>query len=188
MRSSAPLRRGRPRSRAGGFTLIELMVTVTIAVVIALLAAPSFNSAFLSNKLAAYANNFVASAQVARSEAIKRNRPVHVCRSADGATCAGSGTWQQGWIVWSDQNLPVNGTLDPGEPVLQVQQPLSADYEFTSTVGTYDLAFQPGGGGSDTATLKLCRARPEPGNQERQVKIDATGRASVTTMHAGTCS
>jgi type IV fimbrial biogenesis protein FimT len=185
MRPVATQRRGRPRGRVGGFTLIELMVTLTIAAVIMLLAAPSFKDAFLSNKLAAFANNFVASAQLARSEAIKRNRPVHVCRSADGATCAGSGTWQQGWIVWSDDDR--SGALDAGEPVVQVQQALSADYEFTSTAGTYDLAFQPVGGGSDTATLKLCRARPDPGNQERQVRIDATGRPSVTTLHTGVC-
>jgi type IV fimbrial biogenesis protein FimT len=185
MKPAAKLRRGRPRGRAGGFTLIELMVTVTLAAVIMMLAAPSFNNALLSNKLAAFANNFVASAQLARSEAIKRNRPVHICRSADGASCAASGTWQQGWIVWSDDNR--NGALDAGETVVQVQQTISADYEFTSTAGTYDLAFQPVGGGSDAATLKLCRALPQPGNQERQVKIDATGRPSVTTLHLGTC-
>lgn len=186
MTSCAKLRRTGPRRRrAGGFSLIELMVTLAIVGVITMLAAPSFNDALLSNRLAAFANNFVASAQLARSEAIKRNRPVHICRSADGASCAASGTWQQGWIVWSDDNR--NAALDSGETVMHVQQAISADYAFSSNAGTYDLAFQPVGAGSDADILKLCRASPHPGNQERQVKIDATGRPSVTTLRTGVC-
>lgn len=169
----------------GGFSLIEMLVVLALIGIVTMLAAPSFNSAFLSNRLAAYANSFVASAQLARSEAIKRNRPVHVCRSADGAACAASGTWQQGWIVWSDDNS--NGTLDAGEAVVQIQQAISVDYQLNSSAGGYDLAFQPVGGGSSAATLKLCRASPNPGAQERQIKIDATGRPSVTTTHTGTC-
>jgi type IV fimbrial biogenesis protein FimT len=183
-----PLPASNPRQRRSthaGFSLIELLVVLTLIGIVTMLAAPSFNSAFLSNRLAAYANSFVASAQLARSEAIKRNRPVHVCRSADGATCATSGAWQQGWIVWSDDNG--NGTLDAGEAIVQIQQALSADYQLNSSVGGYDLAFQPVGGGSSAATLKLCRASPSPGAQERQIKIDATGRPSVTTTHTATC-
>jgi type IV fimbrial biogenesis protein FimT len=177
------LRRRRRLER--GFSLIELMVVITLIGIVTMLAAPSFNAAFLSNKLAAYSNSFVASAQLARSEAIKRNRAVHVCSSADGATCATSGSWQQGWIVWSDDNA--NGSLDAGEPVVQVQQALSTDYQFNSSAGGYDLAFQPVGGGSTAATLKLCRATPSAGTQDRQIRIDATGRPVVTTTHTGTC-
>lgn len=176
-------RHGRPAS--GGFSLIEMLVVLTLIGIVTMLAAPSFNSAFLSNKLAGYANSFVASAQLARSEAIKRDRPVHVCRSSDGASCAASGSWQQGWIVWSDDNS--NGTLDAGEPIVQIQQALSTDYQLNSTVGGYDLVFQPVGGGSSAATLKLCRAAPAAGAQERQIKIDATGRPAVTTTTTGTC-
>lgn len=171
--------------RCGGFSLIEMLVVLTLIGIVTMLAAPSFNSAFLSNRLAGYANSFVASAQLARSEAIKRDRPVHLCRSGDGASCAAGGSWQQGWIVWSDDNN--NGTLDAGETIVQVQQAISTDYQLNSTVGGYDLVFQPVGGGSSAATLKLCRAAPSPGAQERQIKIDATGRPSVTTTTTGVC-
>lgn len=179
---AAPRAGGR---RSGGFTLIEVLVVLTIIGIITMLAAPSFNAAILSNKLASFANSFMASAQLARSEAIKRNRTVHLCRSADGATCAASGTWQQGWIVGSDDNR--NGTFDAGETLIQVQQAISGDYQFNSTAGTYDLKFQPIGGGSDTATLKLCRATPDAGSQDRHIVVDVTGRVSVTTTHTGAC-
>ena len=47
----------------------------------------------------ASANDLLASVQLARSEAIKRNVAVTLCASADGTTCAGGGGWEQGWVV-----------------------------------------------------------------------------------------
>jgi type IV fimbrial biogenesis protein FimT len=167
-----------------GFTLIELMVTVAIAAILALLAAPSFNDAILRHKLTGYANNFVAAAQLARSEAIKRNAIVRICRSADGASCATSGTWQQGWIVFHDANN--DGAVSSGETVIRVQQALSPEYHFSGD--TYSVPFQATGGTSSLATLTLCRATPSAGNQERTVKLSATGRTSVETTRTGVCS
>ena len=82
---------GLARLAARGFTLIELLITIAILGILLGIAAPSFNEAILSNRLAGYANTFVAGASVARSEAIKRNFSITMCRSADGATCATSG-------------------------------------------------------------------------------------------------
>lgn len=170
----AQLYRRPPVTLHGGFTLIELMVTVAVLGVLAALAAPSFNEAILSNKLTSYANNFVASSTLARSEAIKRNVIVKLCRSSDGLTCASSGGWQQGWIVLG------------GTTVIQHQQALSTDYRLTGNV--YSIDFQPIGAGATAATLTLCRATPSPGGQERVITISATGRASVSTTRTGTCS
>lgn len=170
-----------PRMR--GFTLIELMVTVAIAAILIVVVAPSFSEAIMGNKLASFANNFVASAQLARSEAIKRNATVRVCRSADGSTCATSGTWQQGWIVFHDADN--NAARDPAETVIQVQQALSADYRFTGD--SYSVAFPSFGAGVSPANLMLCRAQPGPGHQERIVVVSATGRTSVTTTRTGSC-
>ena len=158
-----------------GFTLIELMVTVAVVAILAMVAVPSFSEAMLSNKLAGYANNFVASALLARSEAIKRNATVTLCRSADPYTsCANSGSWQQGWIVMS------------GTTIIQKQQALSTDYLFTGDA--YSIAFPPGGDAVTNATLTLCRATPSPGSQERVIKLTSTGRATTTKTTTGTCS
>jgi type IV fimbrial biogenesis protein FimT len=168
-----------------GFTLIEMLVTLTILGVLAMLAAPSFNEAMLGNKLASFANRFLASAQLARSEAIKRNAVVRLCASANGVACAGGGTFQQGWVVFHDANN--DGVVNGGETVIQVEQALSDDYHFTSNAG-YGLAFQPIGAGATAAVMTLCRATPSAGRQERRVTLSATGRASVETTRTGTCT
>lgn len=175
--------------RIRGFTLVELLVTIAIVAILAAMAAPSFNDAILSNKLASFANSFVASAQLARSEAIKRNSAVTLCRSADSQTCASSGTWQQGWIVMCKYKTaePDVCVSDGTENlVIAKQQALSSDYHFTGDV--YSIAFQPTGAGATNAALVLCRATPSAGSQERSISVSATGRTSVATTRNGACS
>lgn len=165
------------RRRQQGFTLIELVVVLTIVGVLTRLALPSFQSAILSNRLASYANSFVAAVQLARSEAIKRNSSVTLCRSTDGTSCAASGTWQQGWIVMA------------GSTVLVYQQALSDSYSFTTTSsGTpYSLSFPASGVGATSATVKICRVSPSAGDQERTIDVSPTGRTTVTKTTTGTC-
>ena len=180
---------------ARGFTIIELMVTVAIIAILAMLAAPSFNEAILSNKLASFANNFVASATLARGEAVKRNAVVTLCVVATdiSKTCTTSGDWQQGWIVFNDINgdgILDESITDPAAPSLREtliyrQQAFSADYKLTGAVK--NIAFQSVGAGATAATLKLCRATPTAGSQERDIRISATGRVSVAKTTTGVC-
>lgn len=158
-----------------GFTLIEMMVVVSILGILLAIAVPSFEEALLSNKLRSYANNLVASAHLARSEAIKSNVPVTLCASSNGTSCAAGG-WEQGWIVLS------------GAAVIQRQQAVVAGYKITESAGLASLNFQPTGVGATQATLTICRATPSVGGQERVVGISATGRPSVTKTSNGSCS
>lgn len=85
-----------------GFTLLELMLVVAIASIIAVLAAPSFSSSIKKNRLESIQREMLSALKLARNEAIARGNQVTVCGSADQSTCSGS--WHQGWITFVDED------------------------------------------------------------------------------------
>ena len=165
---------GRP-ARERGFTLMELLVAVSIAAMLFAIGVPMFRNASLGARLSAAANNLLASVQLARSEAIKRNVRVTLCTSSDGATCAASGGWEQGWIV-----------RDAAGAVYQHVQAQDDGYHVTQTGGTLPLTFQPIGIGASAAVFTVCRNDPI-GAQERVVSVRASGQSYVTNTETGTC-
>ncbi len=181
-----------PTAVSRGFTLIELMVTIAVLAILLGVAVPSFNGLALSTKLGSYANSFVASATMARSEAIKRNAVVTMCVSADGASCATTGGWEQGWMVACKTTSPstICDGVGPNWIVFQRQQPAASGFKLTETSSPTQrsLSFMPTGVGATQATLKICRATPTIANQQREVTLSATGRASAKKITSTTCS
>lgn len=158
-----------------GFTLLEMMVTVAVAAILVTLAVPSFNEAMLGSKLNTQANNFVATVQLARSEAIKRNAPITLCASSNGTSCAATADWGVGWIVLSGAN------------VLQRHEALPADFQVRKAGGTAALTFPPDVVGATAATFTVCRAAPI-GKQKRTVRVTTSGGTSVARVeNATTC-
>ena len=170
-------------SRSLGFTLVELMVAIAVLAVLLAIVIPSYNDMTLNSKLRAHANELVAGAVLARSEAIKRNSVVRMCVSSDGASCI-SGGWEQGWVVFHDVND--DGAINVGEAVLLRQKAATSGFKVNGTVD--NVRFQRTGVGASTATLTVCRATPNVGGQERVVRITATGRPSITKTNTARCS
>ena len=164
-------RGGRPR----GFTLVEMMVTMLILAIVIGFAVPTFRDAALSSRLTGHANDLLASVQIARSEAIKRNAVVTLCISTDGSTCAGEGGWEQGWIV-----LTNDGT------VIQRQPALAPEFRITEAGGRTELLFPPTVVGVGPASFTVCRAQPA-GSQERVLNVTASGAGSVSRTEEGEC-
>ncbi len=82
------------QSRPRGFSLIELMVVVAIAAIVAGVGVPSFTSFIAGQRVKTAAGDFAMAAVHARSEAIKRNADVSVTAASSGA-----GGWKDGWTV-----------------------------------------------------------------------------------------
>ena len=87
-------RRADVRRGARGFTLIELMIVVTLMAVMLGIAAPSFRDFVAGQRVKTAAGEYASALVQARSEAIKRNGSVTVTP----ATLSASG-WSQGWTV-----------------------------------------------------------------------------------------
>jgi type IV fimbrial biogenesis protein FimT len=138
--------RGRPgAAAASGLSLIELLTAMSIASILTAVAVPSFKYVTTSNRLTGEVNALLADMQYARAEAIREGQTVTICSSTDGATCAGSTTWNQGWIVFSDVNN--DGTVDPGDTVLRVQKSFASTDSFVGNNGLTELTFNREGFG-----------------------------------------
>lgn len=137
------MRRHSPHSRHSGFTLLELMMVLTIATVVMTFGVPSYRSITTTTRISTEINGLLTDMQFARSEAQKTGLPVTVCVSEDGLTCAGRMPWHHGWIVFADPNG--NATVDDTEVVLRIGKPLTGGDTFESAAGLEAITFNRAG-------------------------------------------
>nr|WP_254461384.1 GspH/FimT family pseudopilin [Xanthomonas sacchari] len=152
------------------------MVTVAVLAVVMSIAIPSYTYLINSSRLTAAANEMVASLQLARSEAIRLNRNVAVCRSDNGSSCAAGGAWNQ-WItivVTDSTVLRVSTVKAP------VQMSVSA-----AVSGNNDrIVFSPDGVARNSTGMLLnagfssCIATTRPSDNLRVVYIAGGSRVA----------
>lgn len=167
------------------------MVIAVTAVLLAL-AVPSMARIVDSTRLTFYSNSFLAAMYLARSEAIKLNGRVAMCKSGDGVRCLTAGGWDQGWIVFHDPND--NGVADAGERILHYTQALASGFKLwgNQNVARY-ISFTSSGrtrlasGAFQAGTLTLCKQTGGTA-QARQIVINNTGRARVEKLVATACA
>ncbi len=79
-----------PQRQQSGFTVIELMATVVVLAVLAMIAVPSFNELIEKSRLRGATDDVVALLNVARAKAMKLQRDVNVSISGTTTWCAGA--------------------------------------------------------------------------------------------------
>jgi len=169
-----------PLSRTAGFTLIELVVTISIAAVLLMIGVPSFVGFQRNSELTSATNSFVAALGAARGEAMKRGQHAVVVPRQNN-------DWATGWTIFVDTD---NNQQFNGSDVLIVQQGAMPSYFTATGQGTAQgssayVMFNPSGytqtsaSTFQSATLKIERndiSGAQKTSQTRIVVVAKTGR------------
>ena len=170
-----------PRER--GFTVAELLLSVTLLALLLGMGVPSFASLIRASRLAAASGGLLAAIHRTRSEAIERGVRATLCKSGDGTSCTVDGDWGQGWISFIDDDA--NGLRGSDEALLLTGAPASSVAITGNTPVARYVSYIPQGwtrtvnGALQMGTITVC-----VGGSARRIVIGSTGRPRVET---GSC-
>ena len=91
-------------SKSRAFTLIEMMITISILAVLLSLGVPAFKDFALKQQLSAATSALHNDLLLARNQAIHRNVQVIACPWDSSGGCTGAADWSEGWAVFGDSN------------------------------------------------------------------------------------
>lgn len=168
-------RRAHAVRAASGFTLLELMVTVAVAAILATLAAPSFRQYILNQRIKSASSDLVSALSLARSEAITRNCNVNVVQAG--------GTWMGGWAVSTDAT-----SCGSTATQLFTHEAFNSGISITASGSPTTITYGRGGRTTTGATVfTMGPATTVSGVISRYVTICLSGVPRSTTSNSGGC-
>jgi len=182
------------RSRHGGFTLLELMITLALAGILVTLVVPSMRDFMRNGRLTSAANDLLRSLNLARTEAIKRQSGnVVVCATTDPDASDSSISCSygalSGWFVFHDSNG--DWQHQSSEAVLErhalISSTVTVNSDHDGIVSYAPTGFaNPAAAYTPTANLMICDHRGNTAigtdSTARAVFISATGRARASRL------
>lgn len=166
-----------------GLTLIEMMVTLAVAIVLVAVGIPAFRSITANNRAVAQSNSLVTALTLARGEAVKRGSPVTICRAVGDDCDNGSSDWAtSGWIVFDDADG--SGTVADAERIRVWGAPsgnptIVAKDDSDNPV--YALVFGPLGTQVTAGIPTFTVTNPDcHGDQVREISVSPTGQVMTS--------
>ena len=174
-RTSTPVR------HQAGLTLLELLVTLSIALILAFGVVPGFMDMVDRNRVTAGLNDFITRLHLTRSEAIKHRYRAVLCPSTDGKTCLKTGDWHKGIMLFDDNNR--NSKLDGSDRIIRFQK-TTPGITITSSRYRRKIIYQANGmSGGSNATVTFCGQRGT--SHAMAVIISNTGRPRSSSKGPG---
>jgi type IV fimbrial biogenesis protein FimT len=175
------------QSKIKAFTIIELMITLSIAAILASLAAPSFKEIIQNNRMTTQYNELLSSLSLTRSETIKRETRVTICQSSTGNSCgADSSSWHSGWVVFVDDDD--DNAIDDDEEIIRIHGVLSGDNTLTFGARKW-VAYKSDGlavGGSN-GTFTLCDNRGDSDRKGLVISNSGRARQAISSDTLASC-
>ena len=143
------------RAAARGFTLIELMVVVTLVAILTTVAAPSISQQIANFRVRSAADGIVNGLNIARAEAARRNSPAAFTLNSGGA----------GWSV---------AQVSPATAIQSRGNGDTSRLTVTSSTGSLAVTFLPTGIVNTTAPPRLEQitiSSTVPNTNSRQINI-----------------
>ena len=165
-----------------GFTLIELLVTIAMIAIVTAIGVPAFKDTIRNNVLTAGINDFIATLNFARSEAVKRGVSV-TARKTSTSTSVG---WESGWEVFTDSPNDQNkyGTKEGTDQTLRVHEPLKNKYTLRGNNNFKNyISYKPSGESNNFGSFALCDTSVSGNPTKRTARLIAVsilGRISLT--------
>lgn len=107
-----------PRSMLLGFTLIELIISVCIVSILALLVLPTLQASLHKAEIKHVQQTFSSAIQLAKIQAITQHQYIVICSSLDLSRCQNN-QWHKGVLMFADLNK--NRVLDTDEHIIWTQ-------------------------------------------------------------------
>ncbi len=174
--------------KQAGFTIIELLIVVTIVGVLSAVAAPSLRTMIITNQVRTSTSDLLNDIAIARSESAKRSQRVVMCASTDMNTCSGS-AWGGGWISFVDaNNNQQRDTSDASEPLIRVKEPVPTAVKIVTTPSTLaNIGFRSFGIIDAAKTFVVCPSAAGTGISGRSITINTMGRVQTVNATTAAC-
>lgn len=163
---------GTGRNFSAGYTVLELMVTVSIAALLLVMGIPSLQGFKQQQLMKAALASLQNDLMMGRSEAVHLNTRVVSCPGTPQDGCSGASDWSGGWIVFADSNA--DRSRQPSEPLVRHGQGFE-NMKISGTAGRTDIRFHPDGSspGSNGSITFCGLGGPD---QARKLIISNLGR------------
>ena len=142
--------------RMHGFTLLELLIVLTILGVLFGIAIPCLKNAVARVQAGSARTALTATLFDAQRNATVIGQEIVICPGE--SQCIGGADWSRGWVTFIDRDG--NRSLSPGEQIVRQQAKLPAGVRLRGSVGRPRIVYQPNGGNAGAnITFTLCDRR-----------------------------